>query len=536
MDFLNKKSNRILIIACLVVCYLAVQLALIICQIKGRNEFNGVFVALQFAICLVMATVDHKKGIRVSLFLMMISFLIVIRAFFMGAGSDALPGLCNSILYIVALILLNAQILKHEKLAETDFLTGLKNRRGLTRTMMSGINPKKSFHVIHIKFDNFRIFVSSYGEEFGDVLIVGIGDIIRDSIGSKDLAFRTDGSNFILIIDGHIDIEEYVSRLKTNLNKKISVAFENKTVECFMTCYIGASTYPDNAKHPEHTVNQAASAVSIARDSKNRELLRYDSDMDEKAKRQSELDGLIRNAIENEYFYMNYQPQYMTGDKKLRGFEALLRLTTPDGTRISPGEFIPVAERRNLMDELDCYVLSHAMREFKQVLSENSTEVSVSINISAQSIESPWFVDKLMEIVKKENFPVKNLEIEITEYSFLNSMDQAIANIKAIRDKGIKIALDDFGTGYTSLNYLERIPIDLLKLDKSLIDDIEASDKHSDFIGGVVKIGHLMDCEVLAEGVEHDKQCEILRGHGCDMIQGFVWGRPLSFEEARKLI
>ncbi len=536
MNFLDKKKNRYLLIACCIILYIMVQLALIVCQIKGMNQLNGVFVALQFAICLLMVSIDHKKGIRVSLFLMLISLLSVLRAFFMGAGVTALPGLCNSLLYILALVLLNAQILKYEKLSETDPLTATFNRRGLVKYLKHRIDSGKQFGLLHIKFDNFRVYVSSYGEKFADQLLIEISSRIKEQLADKDVLTRTDGSNFVIVVAPGHDTDKLASKIISSFSQHIMIDIDGVVTECFMTLFAGASSFPENGDDYQKIITCASAAVTTARENNTRVLVKYDDGMEEYVKRQSELDRLIRSSMENEYFYMNYQPQYKTDSKTLRGFEALLRLKTPEGERISPGEFIPVAEKHKLMDDLDCYVLRHAMKEFYPVIVETGTDATISINISAQSIEKPDFYETLMSIVNETAFPVKNLEIEITEYSFVEAMDVAVSNISKIREAGIKIALDDFGTGYTSLNYLERIPIDLLKIDKSLIDDIEDNRKHSDFIGGVIRIGHLMDCEVLAEGVEHENQCEILKKDGCDIIQGFVWGRPLEFDDAKGLL
>lgn len=254
------------------------------------------------------------------------------------------------------------------------------------------------------------------------------------------------------------------------------------------------------------------------------------TDLKNELKRREEVEKLIRLGLENDYFYMMYQPQYKTEGKLLRGFESLIRLTMPDGTRMSPAEFIPDAESSDLIMDIDNYVLERVMTEFRGVVA--GTDLIVSVNLSAKSIASPNFSDKISAMLKGIGYPANNLELEITEYSLTNDEDTVFDNITKLRQMGVKIALDDFGTGYTSLSQMVRIPFDLLKMDKSLVDDIESNDMKRDFSNAVIELGHMVNSEVIAEGVEKNEQLDILLNQGCDFIQGYIWGRPLLVKDA----
>ena len=222
----------------------------------------------------------------------------------------------------------------------------------------------------------------------------------------------------------------------------------------------------------------------------------------------------------------------MLEGKKLRGFETLIRMKLPDGTFISPGEFIPVAEKGNHILSIDDYVLHRAMREFKDIVAEKNPELIVSVNVSAKNIGSQDFPERIKQIIDETGFPAKNLEIEITEYCMVQSIRTTVENIKKLREMNIQVALDDFGTGYTSLNYLSQMPVNLLKIDKSLIDDIEQNRQKCEFVNAIIAMAHLMGCEVISEGVESELQLDKLKENNCDFIQGYVWGKPLPYEKA----
>ena len=175
------------------------------------------------------------------------------------------------------------------------------------------------------------------------------------------------------------------------------------------------------------------------------------------------------------------------------------------------------------------------MKEFAGICGRDGNRITLSINVSAKSICLPNFVTTLKEKIDEVGFPAGNLEIEITEYSITDSKDVATDNLRRLRAAGIKVALDDFGTGYTSLAKLMRLPVDLLKIDKSLIDNVAKDDKNRDFVDTVIYLGHLMNGAVIAEGVEGEDQLAILRELNCDLIQGYVWGRPLAVDVAKRI-
>ena len=175
------------------------------------------------------------------------------------------------------------------------------------------------------------------------------------------------------------------------------------------------------------------------------------------------------------------------------------------------------------------------MNEFNDIVLNHKPNLVVSVNVSAKNIAAVGFPDKIKEFLAETGYPAKNLEIEITEYCMVSSLNITIANIEALRAIGVQFALDDFGTGYTSLNYLSQLPVNLLKIDKSLIDNIETDSQQCEFVNAIISMGHLMGCEVISEGVENEQQLSRLSENACDYIQGYVWGRPLDYDIAKSL-
>jgi len=207
---------------------------------------------------------------------------------------------------------------------------------------------------------------------------------------------------------------------------------------------------------------------------------------------------------------------------RLRGFEALARMKDENGNFISPGEFIPVAEKVGLIDKVDGTVFRKSMIFFGQLLRKSNIDMILSVNVSVRHMMKNDFIDEISSLLKISGVPANQLEIEITESIMIDSAEKALNCINDIRNMGIKIAIDDFGTGYSSLSYLSHFPANLLKIDKSFIDEMEKSDSSRQYVSAIISMGHIMGFDVISEGVEHPQQLETLRSIGCDFIQGFI--------------
>jgi EAL domain-containing protein (putative c-di-GMP-specific phosphodiesterase class I) len=223
-------------------------------------------------------------------------------------------------------------------------------------------------------------------------------------------------------------------------------------------------------------------------------------------------------------------------EHKLIGFEALARMKDNDGTLISPTEFIPVAEKTGLVEQIDMHVFERAVEFMGNFVTASGQNYTMSVNVSVRHLMKNSFLDDIRRILNKYGVPPELIEIEITESIMIDSAEKALQRIEELKKMGMKIAIDDFGTGYSSLSYLTNFPSDMLKIDKSFIDKMDQSEVSRQYVAMIVSIGHTLNLKVISEGVESPDQVDILKSVGCDYIQGFVWGRPLSPKEAGELV
>lgn len=530
--FFRKKTIVLILLFCLFVAFhILIQVATRSAQL---GIYKGVLVSLQYGVCLLMMFADLKRGSKLAVTLMSLSAATMAIAIFRGA-TEALPGICNAVFYIITIIVIAHYDIRIETESRTDLITGVNNRKGLYIELEEKIARGLNFNIIYISIDNFKAINDSYGHAYGDELLCKMSRRIEKNFGKECIISRIGGAEFVIAIDDKNDAQATADRLLEIIKEKAVLDVEDNKIECYAECFAGVSNYPNDAQDYESLIKYADIAMTEASAGKSKQAYLFDAQMQDTIDRQIYVKKLIKEGLANDEFYLMYQPQFELNDKKLRGFEALLRLKTNDGENISPAEFIPVAERSDLILQIDDYVLSRVMKEFREVVVSNP-KLIVSVNVSAKNFADIDFVEKIKRIIADREFPAENLEIEITEYCMVNSIDATRENIEALRNIGVKIALDDFGTGYTSLNYVASLPIDLLKIDKSLVDDIESDGKRRDFVRTVISMGQLMDCEIISEGVEKPEQIECLREDGCDLIQGFVWSRPLMYEDAIELV
>jgi diguanylate cyclase (GGDEF)-like protein len=501
------------------------------------TSFLGILQAMIGLMCIVMVCLDYKIGRVLAYIFTLGSIFFMFMGIIRSGEMSSLPGIYNSIITVVSVTIISLGLSKADKRAVTDFLTGLRNRRGFVTLLENSIREKKHFHVIYFEIENFRTINDNLGHKYGDLALKTVADKLRE-VENEDNVYvsRIGGAEFAAVVFGSIDPESFAAKVIEKMGTSITNVDDDFDIRLTLSIYSGISTFPDDSTNSDDLLKYADIAVFNARlgHSKNR-ICFFNNEMKERFFRQIELERIVKESLLKDYFYLVYQPQYEIKEKKLRGFETLIRLRLPDGTMISPGEFIPVVEKTELINRIDSYVLRRALKEAKQMVELRNKEITISINVSAKNISSNGFVDEVTNALKSSGFPPECLEIEITEYSFAEDREITIENVTRLRKLGIQIALDDFGTGYTSLSQVMHLPISLLKIDKSLIDDIENNQVNREFVDAIIYMGHLMNCEVISEGVESDEQLGLLKDHECDFIQGFVWGKPLEYDTAVEL-
>ena len=426
--------------------------------------------------------------------------------------------------------------LKH--MGYTDTLTGLPNRFACNEYISELITKDEKFAVVSIDLNNFKSINDTLGFDGGNKVLIEVSKRWKTICEEEfeDIEFcltRTGADEFILVISGNktdLKIEDIISRYVEALNENLTI----DGYDIYVTASFGYAEYPSDANTTDTLISRANSAMKEIKKVRSSEhILRFTPDI-LKDEHILGIENLIRSAIENDTIYFNLQPQFDM-DHKLRGFEALARMKDVNGNIISPGEFIPVAEKVGLIDMVDGTVFKKAADFFGRLMNKTNADLTLSINASVRHLMKNDFIEEIQDLLKTSGIPADRLEIEITESIMIDS-EKALQRIEEIKKTGVQIAIDDFGTGYSSLSYLNRFPANLLKVDKSFIDKMNTSESSRQYVAEIISIGHIMGFDVISEGVEEPEQLEALKSIGCDYIQGYIWGRPLSAEDAEKLV
>ncbi|MCR5267964.1 MAG: bifunctional diguanylate cyclase/phosphodiesterase [Lachnospiraceae bacterium] len=495
-------------------------------------SMNGVIQLVMFLGCILMTCISYKVGARLSYVVMILTMIYDLMGIMHTRSLGPLPGMINALLALAAIFVISKQFALLEKESVTDYVTGLYNMRGFLDELQERISRSTPFTVVYFRIDNFRMINDNLGHDMGTRLLSEVSSQLTDITKDLGTVCKIGGSEYALVLDAAFDVGILRKEMKKRFGGKVALEEGDFPVYCYPRVYAGAARFPEDALDASTLIKFADLALFHAMKAHANSLVSFDKEMGQEVLHQNELEGIVKECLAGDYFYLMYQPQYDTRSKELRGFETLLRTLLPDGTSAGPADFIPVAEKTNLIIDIDNYVLKRALTEMVDYISGYEQYVILSVNISANSISREDFADHVAQVLKETGFPADRLELEITEYSLAESESMTIENIGKLRKQGVKIALDDFGTGYTSLAQLVKLPINLLKIDKTLIDEIESSEKSRDFVNVVIYMGHLMDCDVISEGVESQMQVDLLREQNCDYVQGFVWDRPLYYEAA----
>ena len=426
-----------------------------------------------------------------------------------------------------------------KKLSYTDQLTGIPNRFACNELINTLIRQGEPFAVVSVDLNCFKSINDTMGFDAGNNVLIEVANrwkAIADSglSGTTDQIARLSGDEFSLIIRDHRSKDEILRTIK-QYESVLSSRLTIDGCDLYITASFGYALFPDDAKTNDSLCSYANAAMcEVKRINSSNHILGFTPDM-LKVERTLEIERKLRTALENDTVFFHLQPQYDI-DHKLRGFEALARMMDQDGSFISPGEFIPVAEKVGLVDKVDGTVFRKSALFIGDIIKRTGADIILSVNVSVRHLMKNDFLDELKSMLETSGLPADHLEIEITESIMIDSAEKARHCIDELHKLGIKIAIDDFGTGYSSLSYLNNFPANLIKIDKSFIDKMNTSESSKQYVAAIISIGHIMGFDVISEGVEDQKQLETLREIGCDYIQGYIWGRPLPKEEAAGLV
>ena len=425
-------------------------------------------------------------------------------------------------------------------MAYYDVLTGLYNRNYFVRLLADFVRKAEEENnivsVMFVDIDDFSKVNDGYGMIVGDEVVQQLGQFLGDFSSDRVLVSHFNADIYCIAI---YEPTEYrsVEFLYQTIKERTKQPFHlSDGQDVKLTVSVGVAEYPEAAQNTLELIN-CAEIVMFKAKKKGKDSIQYfDAAILNDFLNNIAIETKLKEAVFTQNFTMNFQPQYFTENKRLRGVEALIRWRDSDGKMISPAVFIPIAEKNGTIIPIGNWVIDESIKIFSQWKSSYGTDMILSLNISAIQYNREDFVDTILESLKKYEMDPKALELEITESVFVENFKEVTEKLHLLRDYGIRISLDDFGTGYSSLSYLKGLPIDTLKIDKSFIDTITVDENTRVITETIIFMAKKLGYETIAEGVEEQEQLQYLEKLGCDCIQGFLLGRPSSVEEMEHLL
>ena len=428
---------------------------------------------------------------------------------------------------------------KIRHMAFYDTLTGLPNRESLNEHLAEEMKRAHAGEgagvIMFIDIDDLKSVNDNFGHSFGDSVIIAAGKHIVAAVGEQGFVAHSGGDEFIIVLPGAYSREE-VALFADAILDAICQEYEVSIEHLHMSASIGVVIYPDDGDSGEDLLKKADSAMYAAKKGGRNCWRFYEPIFLEEAYEKMMLTNSLRRALERGELSLHYQPQMTVEGDAVIGFEALLRWNSFEHGCVSPVRFIPLAEESGLIVPIGQWVLREACRFARRLADMGKGTIHVAVNISPRQLLSDDFVHIVRRSIADAEIAPAQLEIEITESALIESMEDSISKLGQLRESGLMISLDDFGTGYSSLTYLRSLPVGVLKIDKSFIDNITSDKIQLQMVGSIIDLAHTLGLTVVAEGVETEDQLTLLKLCGCEHIQGYIFSRPMPEEEAIKFL
>ncbi|WP_062108864.1 GGDEF and EAL domain-containing protein [Bacillus niameyensis] len=424
---------------------------------------------------------------------------------------------------------------KIKYLAYHDYLTHLPNRRMFDQELQDHVDKTKSnFAIMYLDMDGFKKINDSLGHSIGDRLLTEFAYRLKQCVTGDNLVARMGGDEFSILIRKVSNMEEPV-KIAKELIQILEEPYFIEGYELQITASIGIAIYPDDGDNPESLVKKADAALYRAKAAGKNTYKIYNPSMDIESFKTYYLERDLRKAIQKNQLFLYYQPKVETHTCKIIGAEALIRWQHPEWKSISPMEFIPLAEETGMIFPITDWVIRTVCEQIKKWEQLGLPLKTISLNISPKHISREDWVEKIIQTLQETKINPKWLELEITETALIEKGEAFTADIERLKKIGVKLALDDFGTGYSSLLFLKKFKVDTIKIDKSFITE-HTSRENSQITKAIISLAHDLDMNVVAEGVETWDQLSFLRKYECDQIQGYLFSKPLPYEEFEKLL
>ncbi len=426
------------------------------------------------------------------------------------------------------------------RLAHTDYLTRLPNRYAFNKLVDEHIRQWQQncvsgqlLAIVFLDLDRFKNINDSMGHQHGDMLLKIIAERFKTLLKQADVVARLGGDEFIFMIlaPSRIDLQATARCILDIIKVPCHVGGRDLSV----SGSLGIAVYPQDGTEVDTLVQHADVAMYHAKQAGRNTFQFYRAQMNARTLELLALESDLRTALERQELLLYYQPQFSLHDGQLEGCEALLRWYAPGRGMVPPSEFIMLAEETGLIVPIGEWVLKTACQQLKQWHILGFDYLKMAINVSSLQFRESQFVTQASQILSKSELPMHAVELEITESSIIDDIKLAIEKLHKLRKLGFKVSIDDFGTGYSSLNYLKQFPVDKLKIDCSFVRDLAQGNHDEAIVKTIVMLGHNLNLNVLAEGVETQQQYELLQSYGTDAVQGFLTGKPQDAEQFQRL-
>lgn len=423
-----------------------------------------------------------------------------------------------------------------EHLANHDLLTNLRNRNWLIKTLPvwieQALNSQQQLAVVYVDFDRFKRINDMWGHAVGDELLKAASSRMQGLVQNHDEVVHLSGDQFIIILT-QVQGEAAVSGIVERILQAIAQPFALSRGQCSISASVGVSMFPRDGADAEALMRDADAALHDAKANGRGQLRFFDARLYDLIQARLATERALEEGLAREELLLHYQPRVCAASGKLLGFEALVRWQSPTRGMVPPAEFIALAEESGLIVPLGNWVIDRACRQLVAWRERYGQIVPISVNVSAQQFAHSDVREIVANAISRYKLPPHLLELEITESSMLGQDARVYRDLMALRDSGIKILVDDFGTGYSSLSQLQRLELDVLKIDRSFIAELDYLGESEIIVGAIISMAHALDMTVVAEGVEKIEQLRILQRLGCNEIQGYLFARPMPPDAAQ---
>lgn len=421
-----------------------------------------------------------------------------------------------------------------EHVATHDALTGLPNRvlfedrmkQAMARSQRSG----KLVALLFLDLNRFKMINDNLGHQVGDELLMQVAERLTMVRRAEDTLARFGGDEF-LIVSENLNKAEDAAVIARHIMNALSAPFFLGEYRLEVTTSIGISIFPSDTEDAEQLLKNADSAMYQAKDVEGSAYQFYTHDLTVNAFKYFSMEMGLRNAIKQQQFTLNYQPQYHLASGKMIGVEALLRWSHPDLGQVPPAHFIPVAENSGLINALGDWVIRAACQQIVAWDQQGVEPFPVAVNVSRRQLADKMFTPRLIAVLEEYEISGERLEVEITESTIIDNEEAAFENLRQLHELGVALSIDDFGTGHSSLINLKRFPLDRLKIDRDFVRDLTSDNTDAAIICATIALARSFELEVIAEGVETLEQRDFLVQAGCDHVQGYLYGRPMLAEK-----